>query len=88
MVIEECLNICRSESGPHMYNKKTGTDIIPKNSGLPSLVKNDEQEEDFGMKIYICENTDCILNPLEQMTYALNETQVQYGSVVILKNAP
>jgi hypothetical protein len=38
--------------------------------------------------IYICENTDCILDPLEQMTYALNETQVSYGSVVVLKNAP
>jgi hypothetical protein len=25
---------------------------------------------------------------MEQMTYALNETQVRYGSVVVLKNAP
>ena len=48
----------------------------------------DQEEEDFGMNIYICENTDCILTPMEQMTYALNETQVKYGSVVILKNAP
>lgn len=71
-----------------MYNRKSNTNIISKNSDLPSLVKNDEREEDFGMNIYICENTDCVLNPLEQMTYALNETQVQYGSVVILKNAP
>ena len=38
--------------------------------------------------IYICENTDCVLDPLEQMTYALNETQVSYGSVIVLKNAP
>jgi hypothetical protein len=71
-----------------MHNKKSGISNIPKNSGLPSLLKNDEQQEDFGMNIYICENTDCILNPLEQMTYALNETQVQYASIVILKNAP
>ena len=71
-----------------MYNRKSNTNIISKNSDLSSLVKNDECEEDFGMNIYICENTDCVLNPLEQMTYALNETQVQYGSVVILKNAP
>jgi hypothetical protein len=71
-----------------MHNKKSGISNIPKNSGLPSLLKNDEQQEDFGMNIYICENTDCILNPLEQMTYALNETQVQYGPIVILKNAP
>ena len=38
--------------------------------------------------IYICENTDCVLDPMEQMTYALNETQVRYGPVVVLKNAP
>lgn len=72
-----------------MQDKKSSTSTIPKTSGSSSLLKNDEQqEEDFGMNIFICENTDCILNPLEQMTYALNETQVQYGSVVILKNAP
>jgi hypothetical protein len=71
-----------------MHNKKSVPNIISKNSGLPPMVKNDEREEDFGMNIYICENTDCVLNPLEQMTYALNEIQIQYGSVVILKNAP
>ena len=71
-----------------MYNKKSGANTVPRKSSSPSLVRNDEQQEDFCMNIYICENTDCILNPLEQMTYALNETQVQYGSVVILKNAP
>jgi hypothetical protein len=71
-----------------MHNKKSGIGNIPKNSGLPSVLKSDEQQEDFGMNMYICENTDCILNPLEQMTYALNETQVQYGPIVILKNAP
>lgn len=37
---------------------------------------------------YICENTDCVLDPLEQIMYALNETQISYGPVVILKNAP
>ena len=38
--------------------------------------------------IYICENTDCVLDPIEQIMYSLNETQINYGSVVILKNAP
>jgi hypothetical protein len=71
-----------------MQDKKSSTATTPKTSGASSLLKNDELQEDFGMNIFICENTDCILNPLEQMTYALNETQVQYGSVVILKNAP
>jgi hypothetical protein len=47
-----------------------------------------EAEQMPEMSIYICENTDGILDPIEQMTYALNETQVSYGSVVILKNAP
>jgi hypothetical protein len=72
-----------------MHYKKSATNTKTKNATSSSLLKTDEQqEEDFGMNIYICENTDCILNPLEQMTYALNETQVEYGSVVILKNAP
>jgi hypothetical protein len=72
-----------------MHRKKSATNTKTKNATASSLLKTDEQqEEDFGMNIYICENTDCILNPLEQMTYALNETQVEYGSVVILKNAP
>ena len=71
-----------------MYNKKSGTNATPKKPSSPSLVNNDEQQEGFDMNIYICENNDCILNPLEQMTYALNETQLQYGSVIILKNAP
>ncbi len=46
------------------------------------------QQEDPDTDIFICENTDGILDPLEQITYALNETQVKYGSVVVLKNAP
>jgi hypothetical protein len=73
-----------------MHRKESAANTKTKNATSSLLLKTDEQqqEEDFGMNIYICENTDCILNPLEQMTYALNETQVEYGSVVILKNAP
>jgi hypothetical protein len=72
-----------------MHHKKSATNTKIKNSTSPALLKTEGQQQvDFGMNIYICENTDCILNPLEQMTYALNETQVEYGSVVILKNAP
>jgi hypothetical protein len=47
-----------------------------------------EEEDKLEMPIYICENTDGVLDPIEQMIYALNETQVKYGSVVVLKNAP
>jgi hypothetical protein len=73
-----------------MHHKQSATNTITKKMISSSLLKNEEQqeEEDFGVNIFICENTDYILNPLEQMTYALNETQVEYGSVVILKNAP
>jgi hypothetical protein len=53
---------------------------------MPILEKEVEQLPETS--IFICENTDCVLDPLEQITYALNETQVSYGSVVILKNAP
>jgi hypothetical protein len=72
-----------------MDDKKSATNSEIKNSACSSILKvGEQQDEGFGMNIYICENTDCILNPLEQMIYALNETQVNYGSVVILKNAP
>ena len=53
---------------------------------VPVLEKEDQKISETA--IYICENTDCVLDPLEQMTYGLNETQVSYGPVIILKNAP
>ena len=53
---------------------------------VPVLEKEDELIPE--VSIFICENTDCVLDPMEQMTYALNETQVRYGSVIVLKNAP
>lgn len=53
-----------------------------------SLLENEEQLQDSDLSLFICENTDGILDPLEQITYALNETQVSYGSIVVLKNAP
>lgn len=53
-----------------------------------SLLKEEKKPEDSELTLFICENTDGILDPVEQMTYVLNETQVKYGSVVVLKNAP
>lgn len=53
---------------------------------VPVLEKKEELIPETS--VYICENTDYVLDPLEQMTYALNETQVRYGSVIVLKNAP
>jgi hypothetical protein len=51
-------------------------------------ILEEEDEQMSEMFTYICENTDCVLDPLEQITYMLNETQLKYGSVVVLKNAP
>jgi hypothetical protein len=56
-----------------------------------SIIKEEqeeEKEEKPEISTYICENTDGVLDPMEQMIYALNETQLKYGSVVVLKNAP
>jgi len=50
--------------------------------------KNEQEEEESQTGIYICENTDAIWDPLDQMLYALNESQVRYGPIVVLKNAP
>lgn len=65
-------------------SKKEATKALP-----APLLENEKLEQDSSViDIFICENTDGILDPLEQMTYALNETQVKYGSIVVLKNAP
>jgi hypothetical protein len=61
-------------------------EVSTKVKAMSSLLENYEECDETS--IFICENTDGILDPLEQMTYALNETQVRYGSIVILKNAP
>jgi len=36
---------------------------------------------------FVCDNTDCVLDPLEQIKYSLNKVQLTYGSVVVLKDA-
>jgi hypothetical protein len=50
---------------------------------LTTTDKNDDKVITF-----VCENTDCVLDPLEQIKYSLNEVQLTYGSVVVLKDAP
>jgi 6-phosphogluconolactonase (cycloisomerase 2 family) len=47
-----------------------------------------EQNEEHDIVTYICENTDGILDPLDQMTFALNETAIRYGPIIVLKDAP
>ncbi len=48
----------------------------------------EEQKGEDDIVTYICENTDGILDPLDQMTFALNETAIRYGPIVVLKDAP
>ncbi|MGI0044582.1 MAG: hypothetical protein ACRD47_12825, partial [Nitrososphaeraceae archaeon] len=57
---------------------------------LESINKNEKIEkiEEIDLTTYICDNTDGILDPLDQITYGMNEVQVTYGNVVILKDAP
>jgi hypothetical protein len=58
---------------------------------LPSSSLINEKEEkgrEDNFITFICENTDGILDPIDQMTFALNETAIRYGPVVVLKDAP
>jgi hypothetical protein len=57
---------------------------------LESINKNEKIEkiEEIDLTTYICDNTDGILDPLDQITYGMNEVQVTYGNVVVLKDAP
>lgn len=51
-------------------------------------LNKDEKIEDMGLTTYICDNTDGILDPLDQLRYGMNEVQLAYGNVVILRDAP
>jgi hypothetical protein len=54
-----------------------------------SFIVNEKEEEcEDNFITYICENTDGILDSIDQMTFALNETAVTYGPVIVLKDAP
>ena len=54
---------------------------------LKSINKNEKIEE-IDLLTYICDNTDGVLDPLDQITYGLNEVLVSYGQVIVLKDAP
>jgi hypothetical protein len=54
---------------------------------LKSINKN-EKIEGTDLLTYICDNTDGVLDPLDQITYGMNEVLVSYGQVVVLKDAP
>ena len=54
---------------------------------LESESKNEKIEE-TNLLTFICDNTDGVLDPLDQITYGMNEVLVSYGQVVVLKDAP
>jgi hypothetical protein len=54
---------------------------------LKSVSKNEKIEE-TDLLTYICDNTDGVLDPLDQITYGMNEVLVSYGKVAVLKDAP
>ena len=54
---------------------------------LKSINKNEKIEE-IELLTYICDNTDGVLDPLDQITYGMNEVLVSYGQVIVLKDAP
>jgi hypothetical protein len=54
---------------------------------LDNVSKNEKIEE-TSLLTYICDNTDGVLDPLDQITYGMNEVLVTYGQVVVLKDAP
>ena len=47
--------------------------------------ENEESESEDNFITYICENTDGILDSIDQMTFALNETAIRYGPIVSSK---
>ena len=63
--------------------KRTASRITNDPLELTTTDQNDDE-----VKTYVCDNTDCVLDPLEQIKYSLNEVQLTYGSVVVLKDAP
>ena len=63
--------------------KRIASHIIGDPLELTTTDKTDDKVITF-----VCENTDCVLDPLEQIKYSLNEVQLTYSSVVVLKDAP
>jgi hypothetical protein len=63
--------------------KRTASHI---NNDPLELTTTDQNEDK--VITFVCDNTDCVLDPLEQIKYSLNEVQLTYSSVVVLKDAP
>ena len=61
---------------------------IDHQKSFSSSLLNENEEAEDNLITYICENTDGILDSIDQMTFALNETAIKYGPVIVLKDAP
>ena len=66
-----------------LMQKRTASHINNDPLELTTTDNNDDKVITF-----VCDNTDCVLDPLEQIKYSLNEVQLTYSSVVVLKDAP
>ena len=66
-----------------LMQKRTASHI---NNDPLELTTTDQNEDK--VITFVCDNTDCVLDPLEQIKYSLNEVQLTYSSVVVLKDAP
>ena len=53
-----------------------------------SSVIYEQEQDEISFMTFICENTDGILDPIDQMTFALNETAIRYDHIIVLKDAP
>lgn len=51
-------------------------------------VEDNQPEFDSEFKLYICDADEHMLDPMEQIKYALNDIQVTYGPVIKLRDAP
>ncbi len=68
--------------------QQSSSSIIYKKEQIEKEEEEEWKEFEFCFTTYICENTDSILDPIDQMTFALNETAIQYGPIIVLKDAP
>jgi hypothetical protein len=61
---------------------------MEKACGFLEKTKEKSNTEEKELVTFICDNTEGILDPLDQITYSMNEVQVTYGPVIVLKDAP
>ncbi|AFU59098.1 hypothetical protein Ngar_c21680 [Candidatus Nitrososphaera gargensis Ga9.2] len=69
------------QNNPRVFKQTTDRSLIVEK-------EIDLEEPELMLPVFICDNTDAILDPMDQMKFALNEVQLKYGGIVVLKDAP